>query len=206
MTSIAAQGKMNNFISLSSSARKGIINKFLNVNIFDDLYNVVRDLSQETGVFLNKMDARNWEYEINKNNLLIKNKNNDLIDIQEKIEKTKSRLNQIKNDNSDLSIKYTNSDLRKIELNISENIRKINLFESTLENISQKYSKIEDALEAADEKIKSINLEEIRELKEERSNIEKKIIMISNMVRKISYILFQYYVIHVDFFSSKSKT
>lgn len=183
MTSIAAQGEMNNFISLSSSARKGIINKFLNVNIFDDLYNVVRDLSQETRVFLNKMDARNWEYEITKNNALIKNKNLDLSETLEKIESTKNRLSQVRNENSDLNIKYTHSDLEKIENDIKENIRKTNLFESTLENISQKYTQIEDALEIADEKIKSFDLNEINEIKQERSNIEKKIIMITNMVR-----------------------
>lgn len=183
MTSVAAQGKMNNFISLSSSARKGIINKFLNVNIFDDLYNVIRDLSQETRVFLNKMDARDWEYEINKNNILIKNKNNDLSQLQVKIKETKQRLRQVEIENTGIDIKYTHGDLERIENKIKENIRKINLFESTLDNISQKYSKIEEGLELADSKIKSINLDEINNLKSERSNIEKKIIMITNMVR-----------------------
>lgn len=183
MTSIAAQGKMNNFISLSSSARKGIINKFLSVNVFDDLYNVVRDLSQETRVLLNKMDARNWEYEINKNHVTISGKNNDLKELQEKTKLTKERLYQVKNESGDVSIKYTHSDLERIEKNIHENIRKINLFESSLESLSQKYGKIEDALEKADEKIGRVNLEEINELKQERSNIEKKIIMLTNLVR-----------------------
>ena len=183
MTSIAAQGKMNNFISLSSSARKGIINKFLNVDIFDDLYNVVRDLSQETRVLLGKLDARNWEYELKTTNMAIENKNKSLKDLQEKINKTKERLKTIRQESNNINIRFTHADLRKINNEINENIRKINLYETTLENLSQKYSKIEESLEIADLRLKEINLKEINEIKQLRSESEKKIIMLANILR-----------------------
>ena len=183
MTSIAAQGKMNNFISLSSSARKGIINKFLNVDIFDELYNIVRDESQETRVLLNKLDARNWDYEIDSTKSLIESKNKDLKENQEKKERIKNRLSAIRLENQNLDIKYTQSDLESIDLKIKENIRKTNLFESTLANLNTKFSSIESNLEATDSRIKEINLFEIKEIKEARSDTEKQIMKITSLLR-----------------------
>lgn len=182
MTSIAAQGSMNNFISLSSSARKGIINKFLNVNIFDDLYNIVREESQETRVLLNKLDARDWDYEIKSNINKINTKNENLVILQEKKKKAKERLDEIVSENKNISSQYTQSDLEIINNKIKDNIRKTNLFESTLINLNSKFCKIEDDLEKADAFIKSINLFEIKEIKEMRSDTEKQIMKLNNLL------------------------
>lgn len=182
MTSIAAQGKMNSFISLSSSARKGIINKFLNVDIFDELYDIVRNESQETRVLLNKLDAKDWTYEINNTISLIHSKNQKLLENQEKNKNVKERLNEIIGNSGDINSKFTKSDLEMINNKIEENIRKTNLFEKTLENLNNKYSSIEKELDKTDDIIKKIDLFEIKEIKEMRSNTEKQILKISNLL------------------------
>jgi len=182
MTSIAAQGSMNNFISLSSSARKGIINKFLNVNIFDDLYNIVREESQETRILLNKLDARDWEYEIKNITSQIKGKNELLKDSQSKKKKAKERLSEIIECNKDLNSKFTQADLDEINNKINENIRKTNLFESTLLSLNSKFGQIEEDLEKADSFIKEIDLFEIKEIKEMRSDTERQIMKLNSML------------------------
>tara|TARA_B100000035_G_scaffold224805_1_gene193296 strand:+ start:15940 stop:19062 length:3123 start_codon:yes stop_codon:yes gene_type:complete len=182
MTSIAAQGSMNNFISLSSSARKGIINKFLNVNIFDELYNIVREESQETRILLNKLDARDWDYEINSTQEKIKIKNENLRLAQEKKSKCKERLEEIVSNNKNLNSKFTHKDLDDINKKIKENIRKTNLFESTLISLNSRFLKIEENLDKADSFIKSVDLFEIKEIKEMRSDTERQIMKLKNML------------------------
>ena len=181
MTSIAAQGSMNNFISLSSSARKGIINKFLNVNIFDELYDIAREESQETRILLNKLDARDWDYEINdiKNKTAIKN--DTLEDRQLKKKETKERLETIVSENKGINSKYTHFDLEEVDRKINDNIRKTNLFESTLLNLNNKFATIEENLGIVDNFIKSVNLFEIKEIKEMRSDIERQIMKLTGL-------------------------
>ena len=183
MTSAASQGNMNNFIELSSSARKTIINKFLNVNIFDDLYDIVRDTSQDNRVLLKKMDARNWSSEELKLSGMMKSKKNRIKTIKDEIKSEKERLASLKEINPDLNVKYTKTDLDNIDNRIRSTEAKSTHFEDVLSNLITKFSSIENYLDNINDEISQIDVEKIRELKEERSNVEKIIIRHTSTLR-----------------------
>ena len=182
MTSAASQGNMNNFISLSSSARKGIINKFLNVNIFDELYDVARGVSQDTRSLLRKLDARNWVDEGNRIDQDIISNTSKLSHATDRIKYQNERLNDIKSQNPDLSIKYTHKDLNDIERRIENNVETTRLNEDALERSAKGLTDSEELLIKIETSIQEISVTELNEIVKTRSNVEKSIIRFTNTV------------------------
>ena len=78
LTSLASQGEMNTFIKEKATARKQILTNFLDLEVFDQLYEMVRKDSQDVKSRFRALGSNNWESRIN--------------DCQEEISEFKSKI------------------------------------------------------------------------------------------------------------------
>ncbi len=84
-TSFASQGSMNTFINEKSSARKSVLSKFLNLDIYEDLYKNSRENYIVLKNNLKNTSEKNWT--ILKNEIVdsINSKKNNLIKSEEEL-------------------------------------------------------------------------------------------------------------------------
>lgn len=73
LTSLASQGEMNNFIKHKASARKSILTKFLDLEIFEEMYSLAKADSASFKTLLASVPDRDWdvliaEFELEKSN------------------------------------------------------------------------------------------------------------------------------------------
>jgi len=61
LTSLAAQGSMNNFISNKATQRKSILTKFLDLEIFDEMHSRAKEDSSVIKAKLSDIPDRNWD-------------------------------------------------------------------------------------------------------------------------------------------------
>jgi len=61
MTSLASQGEMNNFIKNKATQRKAILTKFLDLEIYDDMSNHIKDDASEVKTLLKNAPDRDWD-------------------------------------------------------------------------------------------------------------------------------------------------
>ena len=106
-TSFASQGSMNTFINEKSSARKSVLSKFLNLDIYEDLYKNSRESYIVLKNNLKNTSEKNWT--ILKNEIVdnINSKKNSLVESEEEL-----KINREKEVETRLKIK-------EIETNIS---------------------------------------------------------------------------------------
>ena len=151
-TSFASQGEMNTFIKEKSSARKTVLSKFLNLDLYEELYKKSRE---DYIVLKNKhksLDEKNW------NNLIEECK----VEIQE----NKELQNKVKDELSALREKEVNI---KVDLSNLEKSQKSHPSGYTLESVTKEISYTKDKINENKNKIK--NLEE--ELVSNKNIIEK---------------------------------
>lgn len=85
VTSLSAQGEHNNVISLGSSHRKLILAKFLDLNVFDKLYEVARNDASAIKAQIKTTAKQDWDALIKSSVKTCDAKENDIKGINEKI-------------------------------------------------------------------------------------------------------------------------
>ena len=141
-TSFASQGEMNTFIKEKSSARKAVLSKFLNLDIFDALY---KNSREDYIVLKNKLktiDEENWE-------LLIEKSNKDILSIKKDIDLNEEKISDLRSKELSINVCIANIDKNidkhpsgytfescKKEINFVEN--KITKNKTDIEDISNK--------------------------------------------------------------------
>ena len=174
-TSFASQGSMNTFINEKSSARKSVLSKFLNLDIYEELYKNSRENYIVLKNNLKNTSEKNWT--ILKNEIVdnINNKKNNLIKSEEEL-----KINREKEIETRLKIK-------EIEKNISNhpsghtyqsavkeldyiNSRK-NEAENDIVNLTQKVKDLKLKLHKIAEFKKDFPIEILKEQKEKLDNL-----------------------------------
>lgn len=134
-TTFASQGNINSFIDEKSNARKSVLSKFLNLDIFEELFKVSREDFSLLKNKIKSFDEKNWQQEIislNKENCILNeeySKNNQLLISSREIELNKKiELNSLLNNNKKHVSGYTktsaNNELETInhEIKINEKL------------------------------------------------------------------------------------
>ena len=113
-TSFASQGSMNTFINEKSSARKSVLSKFLNLDIYEDLYKNSRENYIVLKNNLKNTSEKNWT--ILKNEIVdnINSKKNNLVKSEEKLKinrekevETRLKIKEIENNINNHPSGYT---------------------------------------------------------------------------------------------------
>lgn len=100
LTSLASQGDMSNFIKFKSAQRKAILTKFLDLCVFDDMFELAKSDSIELKAMLKDVPDQDWD-------LLISEK-------QELLESQKSQRDQV-----ELDIMQKRSDLSELRITLA---------------------------------------------------------------------------------------
>ena len=96
LTSFAAQGNMNNFISHGSTERKRIISNFLGLDIFDSFQSLLKEDSADIKGALKRIDAKDWVAEIREQRSDIKELSIRKNEAQSSIDELGNRLEELK--------------------------------------------------------------------------------------------------------------
>jgi len=176
-TSFAAQGEINSFIKEKSSARKSILTKFLNIDLYDDLYKLSREEYIVLKSKVKEIKEKNWDSEVNDLKLKVKNNISSIELLKEELRVLREKdLNlsiekQKIKDNTDDSgytldsikkeIEYTENKIESIKNNIL-------ISNNNLSNCNEKIEKIIAFKE-------SYSLDSLKEQNEKLNNLLKKL-------------------------------
>ena len=180
MTSLASQGEMNTFIKERATARKMILTKFLDLNIFDKMSQLARDDSSEIKAQMRNAPDRDWDVMIYDISQKIKKKKGDIKEIEKKIDEKRDSFQKVQMDLASCGaedlitpddILRTKAAFNKTRLEIKGAQDNLSLFENLVDDISEKIFKIE--------KFKSqFSIEEVRKRIQIQGEMEKSLIKI----------------------------
>lgn len=189
-TSFAAQGEINSFITEKSTARKSILTKFLNIDVYDELYKLSRENYIVLKNKIKELKEKNWDQEISledkkiidldRNNIYAKE---TLSKLRKKEVDLKVRQNSLLKKNTDDSghtltsaekeIQHINSSLQRININndqIRNDIDKNSLKLNKILSFKESYSL--DHLKASEEKL-DVLLLKLTAFNNEKSSLNK---------------------------------
>ena len=185
-TSFASQGEINSFIKEKSSARKSILSKFLNIELYEELYKLSRE---EYIVLKNKIKEIkevNWDLEIQnlqENIVLLKE---DILSYKDKLSKTREKEVSLKieqnlilksnEDNSGYTLNSVNDELTYLENKIKQKKNSNSILNLEISDDDEKILKI-NAFK---------NSYSIKDLQEEKHKLDNFINKLSNFNTKKS--------------------
>lgn len=96
VTSLSAQGEHNNVISMGSAHRKLILAKFLDLNVFDKMYEVARNDASVVKAQMKGTLKQDWDALIKSTSTMIVSRENDVKGITEKITNYRVQMDDLK--------------------------------------------------------------------------------------------------------------
>lgn len=174
LTSFSTQDDHNRFIKEGSTQRKLILAKFLDIDIFDSMHDIVKKDVNDTKVSLKTIQTADWDSEIEKKNRSISSLQSDVSSIEHDLERKRSDLESLKVQMSskwgqivvvsELQVKnqrFKVEQLRTKLSNLSDEIKKIRLDVSLK---SEKLMKIDELKKKFDPAEMKKRIDDIREL------------------------------------------
>jgi len=159
MTSLASQGEMNTFIREKASSRKNILSSFLDMTVFETLYDLAKKESNEIRVSAKSLSSENWAKKIEELDQSIKRRTSRLETISVEIEKTQEKIEGLSKDlhqNTEFEYiskhdieKYKNK-ISEIELSIDEKETDLDTQKDNIFDIDQKIVKINNFIDSFD--------------------------------------------------------
>jgi len=95
MTSLASQGQMNTFIRERATARKMILTNFLDLNVFEKMYDLAKDESQNLRAKSKIIPLLDWDTEIDDCHMVISENRQAMKDIMDDIRHKRDRLEKL---------------------------------------------------------------------------------------------------------------
>ena len=178
-TSFASQGEMNTFIKEKSSARKTVLSKFLNLEIFEEMY---KNSREDYIVLKNKLKntkEENWTALIEENQSNILNNKAEKLTFQEKIDSLRKKEIDLK-----LQEKETEKNIKTHPsgYNATTVLQKLDFLKTSqtkianeIEDYTNKISEAKNKLSAIDTFKKSYPIEDLESDKEKLDNLVLKI-------------------------------
>ena len=178
-TSFASQGDINTFIKEKNSARKSILSKFLNIQIYEELYKQSRDEYSTLKALLNSKEEKDWNG-ITLNNIEnIKNNNNLILQKKEEISKDRDallklnvELENLRNNNKKHPSGHNNNSASKHKNYLVECL---NSSKHKKESLIKEKLKIQSSLLKIKEFKEKFSIDELNSEKERLDILEKKL-------------------------------
>ena len=180
MTSLASQGGMNKFIGEGSTARKGILTKFLDLDIFDKMSDFCKQDYGSLKAYSRSIKKEDWDTKIKEEKDELTILKTSLKSIKSDIKSSRRNLSELRGQISQLGISssdyYTITELKEKKSEtaaLSNKILKSQKEKESLEiSISEKKEKLLKIIEVCD----SISIESLREQKKAQHDIEKSLL------------------------------
>ena len=175
MTSLASQGEMNTFVKEKAAARKLHLANFLDLGVFDNLYDMVKKDSNELRSKANALSGENWKQKIEKSQQKIddylKKKAFKELEISEAKKKLKELNKEYhKKDTADLIEEKTVKNLQYRLFDIDKENKELAILQkSAVESILEK----EDKIKKIENFLETIDIDDIRSKRDAKNKIER---------------------------------
>jgi DNA repair exonuclease SbcCD ATPase subunit len=153
LTSFAAQGEMNTFIEQKATVRKNILSRFLELEVFDQINEMVKADSQSVRSLIKSAPSRDFDFMLLAENRKLSNAARSREDFQERATEIRESIKRL-----ELSImtrsdsgKYTSEEVTEQETKLKEvqslfnaHISRVDELSSSIEDLNAKIEKIEE--------------------------------------------------------------
>jgi DNA repair exonuclease SbcCD ATPase subunit len=185
MTSLASQGEMNTFIKEKASARKNILANFLDLGVFDKLYDASRKDSQALRHRASSLSSENWMNKITECQTKIDDYVMKKASVENKIETDKIMLSTLQKE------LHSSGDLDYItSTDVEREKEQINATTMQISNHEKKRFDLLASIEGSEAKVKKVNdfvegfnLEEVKKKRDAKSKIEKELLELQGIYR-----------------------
>ena len=185
-TGFASQGSLNSFIEEKSTARKNILTKFLDLNIFDELYSESRDEYAVIKDKIKKASEKSWTSLIREAKSKIEEIKSESLELETKIEDIQEEILNLKTKENILK---SNNKRHKSGLTYDECISIIETLKTKLKRVNSENEDIKVNVENNNKVLEKIsNLKNqfpIEALETEKSRLES----LTNNLNRLSYTL-----------------
>ena len=178
-TTFASQGEMNTFVKEKNSARKSILSKFLNIKVYEELYNQSREEYTYLKTVLNSKEEKDWngvKSNSLKKSMLCKE------DILKKEEETSELRKKLMCLNIELEHIKTNSNKHPSGQTLSSARKEKAFLETTLKSLSIKKRQLNEQHESIKQTIfkikefkQSFSIDDLNSEKDRLVSLEKKL-------------------------------
>ena len=191
MTSVATQSKMERFIDEGASSRKAILNRFLDLDIFEKLYGYAKEDAASLSARL-VMPATTWEQSISTLEASSLAREQELVVLEEKIRTTRDQVDSLRlwiAQNESVDAVDASVNLGKVQLKLSSLKRQLQKAEQDKESLNANISVITNQLEEFRSEEGRINLPEIQAGLDKARKIEEQLSSTSSSLKEQERVL-----------------
>jgi len=184
MTSLASQGEMNTFIKEKATSRKTILSNFLDLTVFDKMYDTSRRDSQDLRTRAATLGSENWELKINQCQIKIDEYLSEKAKIENNIEDNKNQLSIFQKElhSSGLTDIVAESDITK-EKNVLIQVQKS--IDKKSQDLAECESKIRDddlTVEKINNFLSDFDIDEVKKKKQAKKNISRNLLELQGVL------------------------
>ena len=183
LTTLSIQNNNTGFIDMSQSDRKDLLAQFLDINIYEDLFNLANNESKEVSILLKQYQKEDYydllkqvKYELETSEIKIEDLKEKKIELQLQLDTINTKiLDQTKEltkiDLVTEDITELDDQSAKVNVAIKQFKDIIDLNETQIQTIKEKVKQFEDSIAHIDQKILDIELEEYKILQNKFNDI-----------------------------------
>ena len=170
LTAFSLQADNNNFIEKSQRERKDLLSQFLDITVFEQLYQLATDEIKETAGRLKAFKKTDFAETINTSDTIIKDNSKLIEDINKKETINQDLRNKLQEDILQLietkqPTSYEGDDISILQKAESELISKIEVLQNTIDDSEQTISEYQENIDTITQAIKAQNYD-IQDLKD----------------------------------------
>lgn len=184
MTSLASQGEMNNFIKHRASARKSILTKFLDLEVFDEMCSLAKADASSAKALLTNVPDRDWDTIINQ--LMIERDQHVTAkcDLEKEIEALRVKLQMAQIDLATLSQKslVTPQDIVDKEADLDNRRKELSVSESSSASLNSEILAIEKKLSTISALKQQFPISELRSQYDTRQDLERNLMQMKHLL------------------------
>jgi len=175
MTSLASQGEMNTFIKEGATSRKMILTKFLDLGVFEKMYDIAKTESSDLRSRVRSYPVIDWDEEIDNLEDKIQSLEDDFSEIEVNLKEKRERLSKL---NISLAMSDSPDVVTQEEINTQK--KEVSLIRKNIASLSESFENIRLEISEKSEKVSKIRdfknsfpISELREKLESQRDLEK---------------------------------
>ena len=188
LTAFSLQADNNNFIEKSQRERKDLLSQFLDITVFEQLYQLASDEIKETAGKLKSYKKTDFDIIINDADKIITDNQQDITNLEELEDTYQESRNDLQTKileliETKLPTTYNGPDIAELKIQESELILQIEQLQQTIEDSEQQLDALTSDIKNFEFQLKQFNIHELTEQTKEYSKIEQSIANLSQKLR-----------------------
>jgi DNA repair exonuclease SbcCD ATPase subunit len=193
MTSLSAQGEINQFISQGSAKRRAILSKFLDLDIFDRMHEIANKEASASKSQLKNYPDRDWSVLIDQTKNDIEKAKLDLKNLSQDAEEKRAEYSRLQSEISKLgpyvavskeTLDALRQKINQLQTNYDQSIEQVEKLQQEIIEVNLKLEKISDVKDNND-------IEDLKKRKEQYRQLETSLLTLRHNFEKEESILEQ---------------